>query len=246
MMKIMLLIFAISTLISTPSFAGEHEQKHFSHHGQTGPANWGDFSEICAKGKAQSPINIVTSSVIRSRLAPIEFHYNHTHAKEIDTGHSIRINIPKGSYVIVDGERFDLLQFHFHTPSETQINGKNLDMVAHFVHKSASGSLAVIAVLFKEGENNIALKDIWRNMPMREGEEKLLNHLEIRDIFPENKSYYYFMGSLTTPPCTENVRWYVMQSPLTVGDQQLKKINRIHMLNNRPIQSLNGRVVQGS
>jgi len=250
-MKKIIIALAAFALLVTPAIAADrgdkkdngHGKKHWSYEGDTGPANWGDFSKTCATGKAQSPINIVRSDVITGHLAPIDFHYS-DHAKNVvNNGHGIQLNLKKGSYIVVDGERFDLLQFHFHSPSEEQLNGKNQDMVAHLVHKSAKGQLAVVAVLFNADDKNDALKSIWEKMPSRAGDKESLGSFDVAAMLPENKAYYHFMGSLTTPPCSENVKWYVLQKTVSVGSKQLSAFRKLYYHTNRPVQALNGRVI---
>lgn len=253
MIKHLMMTIAAVTMMATAAIAGDHEghnkAHHWSYEGSTGPAHWGEFSTTCAEGKAQSPINIVRTDVKKGNLTPIEFHYdaaaNDGHTV-VNNGHAIQVNVPQAYHIVVDGERFDLVQLHFHSPSEEQVDGRNLDMVAHLVHKSAKGQLAVVALLFNEGAKNAALNGIWQSMPEHAGEKRALPSLDVAALLPEDKRYYHFMGSLTTPPCSENVKWYVMQAPVSVGTEQLKQFRELYFGTNRPVQPLNGRqVIEG-
>jgi carbonic anhydrase len=222
---------------------------HWGYEGDIGPAHWGDLSpefKACKEGKCQSPIDI--RNPIKAKLNPIEFHYNSTPLKVINNGHTIKVDYEKRSYIIVNGKKYNLLQFHFHTPSENIVNGKPYDMEAHLVHRSDDGQLAVIAVFMKKGQENSFIKTIWDYLPMHEGIEKTVNSIKInvKDFLPEKKSYYAFDGSLTTPPCTEGVKWFVLKTPVEVSEAQIKKFASIFKMNARPTQPLHGRVIKVS
>jgi len=246
MKKIFIFFACMALLVPCTTMAGSGHTKHWSYEGDTGPAHWGDFSATCAQGMQQSPINIEMSDVIKGDLKPIGFHYDTSGTSIKNNGHAIQVNIPQGRYIVVDGERFNLLQFHFHSPSEEQINGKNLDMVAQLVHANAKGELAVVAVLFKKGKSNPALAKVWKKMPEHVGKSVNVMSIDVAALLPADKGYYHFMGSLTTPPCSENVKWYVLKSPVSIGAKQMKKFHGLYNGTNRPVQPLNGRVVTGS
>jgi len=136
------------------------------------------------------------------------------------------------------------MQFHFHSPSENHINDESFPMEAHIVHGDGVGNFAVIAVMFKEGEANPALEALWENMPTTEGEHRKLNTANLSDLLPENKDYYRFTGSLTTPPCSEGLRWLVLKNPITASKAQIEQFQKVMQHpNNRPLQPINARVI---
>ena len=245
MNKILVFGACMAILISGTAMAGSEHGKHWSYEGDTGPDHWGEFSATCANGMQQSPINIEVSDVQQSALKPIKFHYDIKGTGIKNNGHAIQVNIPQGRYIVVDEERFNLLQFHFHSPSEEQINGKNLDMVAHLVHANAKDELAVVAVLFEKGKSNPALAKVWKKMPEHAGKSVNVMSIDAAALLPADKGYYHLMGSLTTPPCSENVKWYVLKNSVSIGAKQLKKFHELYNGTNRPVQPLNGRIVTG-
>ena len=163
--------------------------------------------------------------------------------KMLNNGHTIQVNIEPGSTLTIGKESFDLLQFHFHRPSEEQVDGKNASMVAHFVHKSKDGKLAVIGVMLNEGKDSAAIKTLWANLPPKEGEEFLPPKVTFNpaSMMPKEMAFYNYEGSLTTPPCTEGVQFYILKTAVDISKQQLAKFP--FKLNARPVQSLNGRKI---
>ncbi len=220
---------------------------HWSYGGAGGPEHWGDLkSEFAAcKGTQQSPINIQTQEARGAKLTKIKFDWKDSALNIKNNGHTIQANYDGGSSIEVNGGKFDLLQYHFHAPSEHALNGKLYDMEVHFVHKAADGALAVIGVFFKEGAENKALATVWSNMPTSEGEKKVAGvTISANDLLPANPSkYYHYMGSLTTPPCNEVVNWYVLKNPIEASKAQVKALADLFTVNNRPVQPLNRRFV---
>ncbi len=222
---------------------------HATHWGYTGegaPEFWGDLQAeyaLCKGGKSQSPINIDTASTSSQPLPPIEVHYAAPPSTLVNNGHTIKVNIAKGSYIMVGGKRYDLLQFHFHTPSEHTINGRPAAMVAHFVHKAADGQLGVVGVLFEEGPENAALAALWSRLPSSEGEMVAAPEMNLAQLLPASMSYYNYAGSLTTPPCSEGVNWMVVKSPVSASHAQVAAFTQRFPKSVRPVQALNGRVV---
>lgn len=216
---------------------------HWSYEGDTGSQAWGDLDPLfamCGAGKNQSPIDI--ANVVPQVLGALTFHYQPTRLTIVNNGHSIQVNVDVGSYIEVDGERFDLLQFHFHTPSEHTYAGTFSDVEMHLVHRSRQGRLAVVGVMFDAGVENAALQPIWARMPAAVGPEQRLDDvLNARDLLPEDHTTYRYDGSLTTPPCSENVLWMMMVAPLSRA--QVGAFVAIFNYNNRPVQPLNGRVI---
>ncbi len=229
--------------LSTAAFAAD---SHWGYTGHEGPEGWGALSPefaACSEGKNQSPINVVSS--LDARLPQLKFSYKTGSNEILNNGHTVQVNFDAGSTLTLDGTAFELKQFHFHTPSENHINGKEFPLEAHFVHKDKDGNIAVVAVMFKEGKENKELAKVWAKMPKNAEEKGELKLATIaKALLPKNKDYYRFNGSLTTPPCTEGVRWLVLKTPVTVSKAQVAQFaETMHHPNNRPIQPLNARVV---
>jgi carbonic anhydrase len=235
----------------SPLFAfAQHAAHEWDYEpGAKGPVKWGalkkEFSS-CSIGHAQSPIDIRATS--KEKLPAIEFAYKPFGLKEIDNGHTVQVNIDAGNGIMVDGKRYELLQFHFHTPSEEWINGKPYPLVAHLVHKSAEGKLAVVALLFKQGKENPMLKTVWEYLPKEAGHEMAAPgvSLDLAAALPPTQGYYNFAGSLTTPPCSEEVNWMVLKTPVELSKAQLARFHKMYKHNARPVQPLHGRVVKES
>jgi len=233
-------------MLSLNTFASEHSTKpHWNYNGENSPANWGSLSpefHTCSDGVNQSPINL--KSFIDANLTKIPFAYNTTSTEILNNGHTVQVNVAKGSTIKVDGITFELKQFHFHTPSENNINGKSFPLEAHFVHASKDGKLAVVALMFNEGKENKILEQFWAKMPMKSGDKSKLVVEKLETLLPKNRDYYRFNGSLTTPPCTEGVRWIVLKEATTLSSGQTKKFAEVmgHS-NNRPIQATNARMI---
>jgi carbonic anhydrase len=230
--------------------ADEHPP-HWSYSGNTGPQEWGKLEKdygTCTLGKFQSPIDIRDEVAKKADLPIIEFVYKPSPLKIIDNGHSIQVNYAPGSFINVGGKRYELVQFHFHKPSEEKINGKSYAMVAHLVHKDASGQLAVVAVLFDTGEPNALVRTLWANLPKTKGTESTVEAVKVNaeELLPSNHAYYTFPGSLTTPPCSEDVTWFVLKSPISISSDEVARFAREYPMNARPVQALNGREVQAS
>jgi carbonic anhydrase len=191
----------------------------------------------------QSPINL--TNYIEADLPAIKFDYKAGGNEVVNNGHTIQVNYASGSTITVDGQEFELKQFHFHTPSENNIDGKSYPLEAHLVHADKDKNLAVIGVMFEKGEENSALAQAWKKMPEKGGEkESLSENVAAEGILPTDRDYYRFNGSLTTPPCSEGVRWLVMKNPITVSEEQIEKFAHVmHHPNNRPIQKVNARPV---
>jgi len=247
----MLLLTSISSASTKQSTTAhlkhtEHAHKaHWDYEGEGAPENWAKIDKkffMCREGKNQSPINL--SGMLEAELPPIQFDYHLVSTEMLDNGHTEQVNLKKGSSITIDNTTFELKQFHFHTPSENNINGHSFPLEAHFVHASKDGELAVIAVMFKEGQANQALNELWAQMPKHNGEHKVIHAKHLDALIPTDRDYYRFNGSLTTPPCTEGVRWFVMKHPVTISKEQIKQFeNVMHMHNNRPLQPINARAI---
>lgn len=237
-------LFAVGMLLLSSS-ALSASGAHWEYSGEAGPDNWAKLSpeySACA-GKNQSPINL--TSFIEAKLKPIVFNYTGGSAEILNNGHTVQINVAPGSSISVDGIPFELKQFHFHAPSENLINGKSFPLEGHLVHADKDGNLAVVAVMFTEGKANNALEKAWAQMPKNEGDNLILSSgVSPREILPPNRDYYRFNGSLTTPPCSEGVRWLVMKHPVSASKEQIEEfVHVMHHPNNRPVQPVNARSV---
>jgi carbonic anhydrase len=219
---------------------------HWEYEGKAGPENWGKLSPefaTCDIGRNQSPINI--EDTMRASLKPIRGIQKFP-AKEIfNNGHTVQVNFKAGNMLVLDSAPYQMKQVHFHAPSENTINGKSFPLEAHFVHADAKGNLTVIGVMFKEGKANTGLTKLWSQMSDKEGKPVALKtRVTPSEMMPENRAYYRFSGSLTTPPCSEGVRWILMKTPMTATKEQIEEFEKaVHHNNNRPVQALNGRLV---
>jgi len=217
---------------------------HWGYLGEEGPESWGQLSpdyRACAEGRNQSPVDL--KGFIEAELPPLEFNYRKDGSEVLNNGHTIQVNYLPGSTLAVHGREFELKQFHFHAPSENRIEGKSYPMEMHLVHADKEGNLAVVAVMITEGGENATLAKIWEQMPEQAGgKEELQERISVKGLLPASNDYYRFNGSLTTPPCIEGVRWYVLKQPLTVSADQVKKFRHImHHPNNRPVQPVYAR-----
>jgi len=219
---------------------------HWSYKGASGPKDWGKLDSTytsCSMGHTQSPIDIRGAK--KSDLPALEFDYKAVPLNIIDNGHTIQVNYAAGSTLAVGGKTYTLKQFHFHHPSEEHINGHGYDMVAHLVHADAEGHLAVVAVLLKKGETNTFLDSVWKSIPAEK--EKAVDvpgvTVNVKDLLPADHGYFTFAGSLTTPPCSEGVTWYVLKTPVSLSDAQLSTFAKIYPRDSRPIQPSHGREI---
>lgn len=228
---------------------------HWDYGTEHGPANWGSLSPdfaTCASGKSQSPIDIVKAKTepvaeLKASYSPAELrvvHHEHV-ADGVNNGHTIQVNYKGADALSVGDESFNLLQYHFHSPSENTVDGKHFPMEMHLVHKSEAGNLAVLAVFIEEGAENAAYAPVWANLPREKGVEFHLEHVTVNvdDLLPESRSSYRFDGSLTTPPCSEGVKWVVLSQPAQLSAAQIGAFQAIIEGNNRPTQPLNGRKI---
>lgn len=221
----------------------------WSYEGAEGPQHWGDLEPdyaLCKVGHRQSPIDVRDAK--KSELPPLQFDYRPSPLKIINNGHTIQINYAAGSTITVSDKRYELRQFHFHHPSEEHINGKPYDMVIHLVHADREGHLAVVAVLLKQGSPNPVMQKLWENLPQAAGKEQAPPGVEVNAaaLLPEPLGYYTFEGSLTTPPCSEGVTWYVLKTPSQASSEQIEVFAKLYPHNARPIQPLFGRVIAES
>ena len=242
------LFAALSIGLLSSTLAVAAPAPHWEYTGEKGAAHWSEVDPsfaTCALGHQQSPINI--DHAVKADLPALAFHYGNAAPTIWNNGHTVQVNLPAGNTVDVGGQSYELLQFHFHTPSEELIKGKSMPMVVHFVHKNAAGDLGVVAVLIQAGQANPALSPVFDHLP-RAGEKISVDglSLDLSALLPKTLGYYDFTGSLTTPPCSEGVHWMVLKSPITLSAAQIEAFRKLVGSNARPVQPLNGREIKES
>ena len=239
---------AVRAGLAAPSHTLAGHASHWDYHGEAGPQAWGHLKSefaTCHSGKRQSPIDIRDG--LKLQLEPVQFSYRTSALRVIDTGHTVQVNVGAGNSIEVSGRRYELLQFHFHRPSEERIDGRQFDMVAHLVHKDVDGRLAVVAVLLNRGAAQPLIQSVWNNLPLEKGEEQpVRSPIDLNALLPAERSYYTYMGSLTTPPCTEGVMWMVMKTPVQISAEQIGIFARLYPMNARPLQAAGGRMIKES
>ena len=229
------------------ALAHQAHDAHWDYEGENAPFRWGDMKtefSTCKTGARQSPIDI--RNPVISEVEPIQFHYEDVALKVSNNGHTIQVDYAPGSFILYAGARYELVQFHFHSPSEERINGRAFDMVAHLVHRSAQGRLAVVAVLLAAGREQPMLQAVWAAMPGTRDRtrERLDVAINVKHLLPADPTYYSYMGSLTTPPCTEGVQWLVMKTPIEMSREQIAHFTALYPMNARPLQASNDRVIK--
>ncbi|MCF6346164.1 MAG: carbonic anhydrase family protein [Thiomicrorhabdus sp.] len=232
-------------IISAHSDGGkssEQKPKNWRYSGKEGPRYWSDLSpenKQCKAGKNQSPINLKDKAALDTvGLPTLDIYYRDVPLKVINTGHTLQVNYPLGSYIKLGNDRYELLQFHFHTPSEHQKDGFNYPMEAHLVHRDGEGNHVILGVIFQEGEVNPALNILLKNLPKKVGKQELHRRASLNPakFLPGNTEFYKYSGSLTKPPCSEGVIWMVFKQPIDASAEQIQTLNDIMGDNARPVQ----------
>ncbi len=224
-------------------------EAHWEYEGDNGPQAWGKLKpefNTCATGKRQSPINIEDRETLQGPAEALQLMYTPSSASVVNNGHTIQVDVNGDNVIVVRGSTYKLLQFHFHHPSEERVNYKAFAMVAHLVHRNSEGQLAVVAVLLEPGVANALIHKVWTYMPLDAMDRVRMppGILDLNELLPEDRRYYQFMGSLTTPPCSEGVLWMVLKKPVQISREQLRLFSQLFPNNSRPVQPLNGRVVR--
>lgn len=230
---------------------------HWSYEAEEGPEKWAELSPayaLCGSGKHQSPVNIVKSGVsggakwsMQYGTTSLRIAHNEHMDDIIDNGHTIQVTVDEGSVFTFGNKTYSLKQFHFHTPSEHTLDGKHMPMEMHMVHQAADGSLAVVGFFFKEASKpNENFAKIIANLPGRKGESRHITNdsLVLKVHMPSDNYAYHYVGSLTTPPCSEDVQWLVLRDPVGLTSDQIKAFSSRIGHNNRPTQGLNDRTIQ--
>ncbi|MES2742070.1 MAG: carbonic anhydrase family protein [Pseudomonadota bacterium] len=218
----------------------------WSYEGKTAPAHWAELDRAnrgCA-GKEQSPINIEESATSKAALAALDFQYEVGDADMHNNGHTVQVAIARGSELKVGAEQNELTEFHFHTPGEETINGVTYPLVAHLMHRNTHGKWSGVAVLFKQGLPNLALAPLFASLP--ESGKRVLPGFNPAALLPDTLAYFRYTGSISTPPCTDGVRWHVLKQPVEISKNQIAAFHRLYKMNARPPQALNGRVIESS
>lgn len=230
----------------------EPKAVHWGYTGDIGPDRWAELApenKLCAVGTRQSPIDIRDGIAVD--LEKIAFDYRASDFSVLDNGHTVQVNVAPGNALTIMGKRYELLQFHFHRPSEERVNGKQFDMAAHLVHKDREGRIAIVALLLERGRDDKAhpvIQTVWANLPLEKGEAlRAQVQLDLTQMLPApDRGYYTYMGSLTEPPCTEGVLWMVMRQPVQLTAQQLGIFGKLYPMNARPLQAGSGRLIKES
>jgi carbonic anhydrase len=220
----------------------------WSYDGELGPANWSKINvdwAKCGSGARQSPIDIRDG--MKVDLEQIAFDYHPSSFNVIDNGHTVLVTVGSGNYITVMGRTYELQQFHFHRPSEERINGKGYEMAVHLVHKDPEGHIAMISVLLERGQAQSVIQTVWNNLPLEKGQLVAPSIvLDPAELLPQRRDYYTYMGSLTTPPCSEDVLWMVMKQPMQASPAQMALFSRLYPFNARPVQPSSGRIIKES
>jgi carbonic anhydrase len=243
-------VFAFALVVVAASSAAAEKDKNWAYSGANGPTKWAKLDKgfaTCGTGQLQSPIDIPDAHARKGDLPPLLFNYKPSPLKIADDGHTIQVNSGSDSWVSIEGKRYELVEFHFRKPSEHKIGGKGQEMEVQLVHKDKDGKLAIVAVLLDQTKENALIKTIWNNLPQTRDKESVVPDVQINPLglLPQNKEYYAFKGSLTTPPCTEGVSWYVLKTPGQISADQVARFGRIYPANARPVQPLNDRDILG-
>ena len=242
------LVIALSLAAAAMPAGARAEAHHWSYFGKDGPTHWAELDRTysaCGVGKSQSPIDIRKEGVHNATLPALVFDYKSGALHIVDNGHTVQANVDPGSWLEVGKDRYQLVQLHFHHPSEERVNGKSSEMEAHLVHRDADGRLAVVAVLLDPGEQNALIETLWRHLPKQKDAEASPKGVRIdpAGLIPPNHSYFTYMGSLTTPPCSEGVRWLVLKDHRTLSRKEIATFAGRYPNDARPVQKLNGREV---
>lgn len=240
--------------LALPAIAGEKSGGHASHwayQGKQGPANWGELNpefQTCKIGKMQTPVDLAGTTLAQASgtTGTPATEYGSVPLKIVNDGHTIQVNVAPGNFMTAGGKRFEFLQFHFHTPSEHTVNGKPYPMEVHLVHKDVEGKLGVLGIFLQTGTSSAALQSIWNNLPKKINREFHVQDVDfdLNALLPTGTDLYTYNGSLTTPPCSEGVQWFVLAQPIEISAQNVKQFVKLLGHNAKPVQPLNGRNIQ--
>jgi carbonic anhydrase len=241
---------ATGTAVSRDSLGmARSEEARWAYDGEFGPQAWGKLKPEygqCATGMRQSPIHIQDGNTLQGPAEPLQFHYLPSSAMVVNTGRTIQVDVVGDNTLTVRGSTYKLTNIQFHHPSEERINDRAYTMAAHLIHRNIDGQLAIVAVLMDPGQANTLVNKVWTYMPLDVGDRVRMptGLLDLNELLPQDQRYYQFIGSLTAPPCAENVLWMVLKQPVQISPEQLRLFAQLYPRNNRPVQPLNGRVVR--
>ena len=220
----------------------------WSYEGDGGPAHWGRLRPeyaTCATGRRQSPIDLRDGIAVD--LEPIQFFYQPSAYRVTNGMRQLQLAVYGGGLMVM-GRQYRLVRIHFHHPSEFTVNGQSFDMEAQLLHQADDGSTAIVSVLLEQGTENSVIQAALNNLPLENGAEVAPpgQTIDTSLLLPASKDYYTFMGSLTQPPCTEDVLWMVLKQPQQVSSEQLSILHRLYRPNARPVQPAFGRIIKES
>jgi carbonic anhydrase len=243
---LLLFIFLMVIAIFPTQILANENKPDWSYGGAANPTQWGKISpdfELCELGRDQSPINI--NNAVLEIPVNLDFTYKPTSVSVVNNGHTIQVNNEPGSTIKINGEEYELIQFHFHTPSEHTFDGKASAMELHLVHSNPKKQLAVVGVMMEKGAANPLIDKIWQHIP-EVGKNNAVKNFPINpaNLLPKNKAYFSYSGSLTTPPCNEDVKWNVLTESIQVSEEQIAAFQSLYQVNARPVQPINGRMIK--
>lgn len=243
--RVVLLVFSVAALAAAQSGT------NWTYTGKNGPLNWGKLDpgyRACSQGHEQAPIDI-RGAHLNKGLQPIEFHYIGGPVTIENTGRTIVVHVNPGSYMVADGQRYELKEFSFHHPSEEAVKGRLTDMDVELLHQSSDGKMAILVVRLSmdRGDPNAVMAALWPHLPQKAGaSERVTDTINAGGFLPADRGYWTFTGSLTIPPCTEDVRWFVIQDVLSISRAQLRAFTYIFPMNSRPLQDTHGRKIEAN
>lgn len=237
---VVLCTFVLSVYCKLPGRLDD--ERHFSewgYKGDDGPKHWHELDEkfkVCKAGLHQSPIDINSDEI--KTLSNLNYDYQFSAIDVLNNGHTIEFDYEPGSWFSFNGKKYELVQFHFHSPSEHRVDGKKFPMEIHLVHRDDKNNFLVVGIFVQEGNENIFADNLWAHFPKEKEEHHKFKYekINIAGLFPENQKAYYYSGSLTTPPCTEKVNWIIFQEPVEMSKKQLGHFHKFYNFNARPIQ----------
>jgi carbonic anhydrase len=243
--------FLLAAFVLACSAGFAQNTANWSYQGKTGPLVWGKLDpayQACSKGHEQSPVDIRNAHLDHA-LQPIEFHYIGAAVKLENTGRGIVVEVDPGSYILVDGVRYNLMRYEFHRPSEHAVKGKLSDMEVDLIHSSTDGKMAILGVRLSEdrGNPNATVATLWQHLPATAGaSEKITDMVDAAGLLPADRGYWTYTGSELTPPCAEGVRWFVFENELSISRTQLRAFADLFRMNTRPLQDLHGRRIEAN
>lgn len=244
-MRLRFLLLFLTFTLACQNQLTQSPEEDWGYKGERSPRHWDELDKaytLCGEGLHQSPINLTDSTA--SGKHTVKFKYKKSHEDIVNNGHTIQFVYDRGSRIYFDQSVYDLLQFHFHTPSEHHVENQEFAAEMHFVHKDSLDRLLVLSVLFEVGKENAFLKKVLDDVPETEQEKESPKQIDVSQLLPRDRHFYYYEGSLTTPPCTEQVKWLIFRRHLHASVQQIDRLRELEGYNARPLQRKNDRKVE--